>query len=431
MAWSSADGKAWEWGATHLLPARSEMDAGLVFRALPQDARAYFQAKVSHLTLTPGLAQDVVMPSPVPATNAAGARLTGVVMAPSDPGIVVARSSSRGLLRSCNGGRDWLAVNGPLTGAANCVRSVAIHPSDPKIMVRAAGQAGPSGAFEGGLWLTRDAGQTWEKLDFPGDFDGSGPSALCGEVVAFDPLTPDLLWAGCETRGFFRSEDGGQTWKRMGVDGERITAITVNRWERGDQGLARLHVVTCPDRWMLVLGRGQPALSAIDKTSRDYLSYDGGRSLRKMSERSDLGYLNVSFEKYGPDALPYATTHGIVKSLADGDRSFLHPAAKNLECFRPVTALGCSGHDDTRDGRCLTQPLCPAKPGMVSRGDRSSSDWVWQSLVGDRPTGGLISVCGEIKQGKLWWMLATDGLYRSTDGGVTLEKILDEKGNGK
>ena len=71
-AWSSADGITWEHGATHFIPTRPEMDAGLVFRALPQDARAYFQAKVSHLTLEPGVAKDTTMPVPVPAKNTAG-----------------------------------------------------------------------------------------------------------------------------------------------------------------------------------------------------------------------------------------------------------------------------------------------------------------------------------------------------------------------
>ena len=427
-AWSSADGAAWEHGATHLIPTRPEMDAGLVFRALPQDARAYFQAKVSHLTLEPGVAKDVVMPVPVAAKNTDGPRLTGVAMAHSDPNVVVARSSTLGLLRSTNGGRDWAPANGALTGAANSVRSVAIHPRDPRIMLRAAGHAGQNGVFEGGLALTRDGGQTWEMLNFPGDFDGEGPSALCGEVVAFDPVHPEILFAGCETRGFFRSEDSGKTWKLIGAAGERITAVTVNRWVRGTSNQAYLHVVTCPDAWMPLLGRGRPALSATVTVSRDYVSREGGLQLNKICERTDLGYLNVAFDKGAyPEELPYATTHGIIKAMSDGERTFLFPIAKNLDCFRPVTALACSGIDDGY-GRSLTQPLNPAKPGRFSRSDNWAFNWDWRTFGGDRPASGLISACGEFQHGKEWWLLATDGLYRSDDGGATLKKALDEKG---
>jgi hypothetical protein len=427
-AWTSADGIAWEPGATHFIPARPEMDAGLVFRALPQDARAYFQASASHLTLEPGIAKDIVMPVPVAAKNTAGPRLTGVVLAPSDPNIVVARSSHLGLLRSVDGGQTWAPANGALTGAANCVRSVAIHPVNPLMMLRAAGQAGPAGAFEGGLWLTRDGGKAWEKLEFSGDFDGEGPSALCGEVVAFDPAVPDILFAGCETKGFFRSADAGKTWKQIGAAGERITAVAVNRWVRAKNNQAHLHVVTCPDAWMPLLGRGQPALAAKVAASRDYQSQDGGLALRKICERTDLGYFNVAFDKGRPACLPYATTHGVAYGINDGLLTFLSPSTKNLECGRPVTALACSGINDGRLGYCLTQPLNPLNPHQLSRSDHFALDWDRLAIAGDRPAGGLVSVCGEFKQGRLWWLLATDGLYRSTDSGTTLKKILDDNG---
>ena len=421
-AWTSADGTAWELGASHFIPAREEMDAGLVFRALPQDARAYFQAKVSHLKIEPGLAKDLTIPAPVPAKNTGGPRLTGIVMAPSDPMIVVARSSSTGLLRSTDGGKSWAAANGALTGAANIVRSVAIHPQDPQIMLRATGRGTDSG-----LWLTRDGGKVWEALAFPCDFDGEGPSALCGEVVAFDPVTPEIAWAGCETGGFFRSEDGGKTWTRIGAEGERITAVSVSRWMRGTKNLAQLQVVTCPDEWMPLLGRGAPARRASVPLARDYHSTDGGLTLRKMSERPDLGYFNFTFEKGYPSESPYATTHGILKALSDGERTYLFPPAKNLDWLRPVTALGYSALSEGVAGRTLTQALDPAKPGDLSRSDFFSFGWNWVSLAGDRPTSGLIAVSGEMKQGKQWWLLATDGLYRSDDGGTTLEKILNEK----
>lgn len=89
-AWSSADGIAWEHGATHFIVPKAGMYAGL--------------------------AKDVVLPVSVPSKNTAGRRLTGVVMAQSDASIVVARSSALGLLRSTNGGKDWTAANNTLGG---------------------------------------------------------------------------------------------------------------------------------------------------------------------------------------------------------------------------------------------------------------------------------------------------------------------------
>jgi hypothetical protein len=87
-AWSSADGKTWVLGATHLKPMAESMDAGMVFRVLPQDAQAYFQAKVSNVKLEAGVAKDLVLPVSVPSTHTDGPRWTGVVMSRSNPKIV-------------------------------------------------------------------------------------------------------------------------------------------------------------------------------------------------------------------------------------------------------------------------------------------------------------------------------------------------------
>jgi hypothetical protein len=425
-AWSSPDGMAWRHETTHYIPTRPEMDAGLVFRALPQDARSYFQARVSHLMLESGVAREVVMPAPIPATNTNGPRLTGVVIAPSDPNVTVVRSTNRGLIRSSDGGKTWRPANGSLSGFANCVRSVAIHPTDPMVMVRAFGSTRRTNSIDGGLALTHDGGKTWQILDFPGDFDGEGPSALCGEVVAFDPINPQVIFAGCESMGFFRSGDSGKTWKLIGAAGDRITAITVNRWVRAAEGKALLHVVTCPDGWMTLLGRGTPSITAGAVLARDYISRDGGSSLQLVCERTDLGYLNAAFDKGAPDELPYATSHGILKALSDGERTFLFPEAKNLDVFRPVTAIGCTGIDDGRAGRCLTQPLDPLIQGRLSHSDFFAFNWDWRTIAG--LSGGMIAISGEFSQGKLWWMLTTNGLYVSHDGGAAVSKVLDERG---
>ena len=291
-------------------------------------------------------------------------------------------------------------------------------------MLRAVGRSG-----ESGLFLTGDRGQTWLPLDFPGDFDGEGPSALCGEVVGFDPAHPEIFFAGCETRGFFRSEDSGKTWKLIGAAGERITALTVHRWVRGTDGKAQLHFVTCPDSWMPLLGRGQPALSATVAISRDYFSRDGGLTIQQMSERPDLGFFNVTFDKGAYPSEPvYATTHGIFKAQGDGERTHLATPAQNVESTRPTTALACAGLDEN-PGICLTHPLDPAQPGRVSISIAWAHNWRWQPLAGDIPVGGLISASGEFQHGQQWWILATDGLYQSSDGGTTLEKISDKSGS--
>ncbi len=421
-AWSSVDGKAWELGAYQFKKTQPSMDVGLFFSALPQDARAHYHATVSEFSIASGVAADCVVPAPPVAQNTGGNRITGVVMARSDANIVVVRSST-GLLRSIDGGQTWVAVNGSVTDLA--VRSAAIHPTDPQTILRA-------GAT--GLWKTTDGGKTWARLAFDGDFDASGPSALCGEVVAFDLRDPQIIYAGSESRGFFKSTDNGATWKHMGLTGERITAVNVWAWERyypaPAKGKTHLCVTTCPDRWMSLLGRGEPSTKTTATTSRSYLSPDSVQTLSVSDERSDTGFFNVAFDKalQSVNEMRYATAHGYQAQVFAGSHMALYPEQKHLETLRPFTAISAAAMGDQKFGRVITQALNPSTPGRLSRSERWAFEWHWLPTKGDVPKGGLIGVSGDVNLGERWWFVFTDGLYFSADGGTTLAKVLDERG---
>jgi hypothetical protein len=183
-------------------------------------------------------------------------------------------------------------------------------------------------------------------------------------------------------------------------------------------------VVTCPDALMMLLGRGKPALLASVNVSRVYVSRTGGKNMWPICEWSEVGYLNVAFDKGSVDEPSFATTHGYCMTLGDR-KMFLFPSAKNMESMRPFTALASSGRGDTRCGRALLQALDPVKPGRLSRSDHFGLRWEWVTSEGDVPQGGYIAFCGEFVKGELWWLLATDGLYRSENGGKTLKKVID------
>jgi hypothetical protein len=141
-----------------------------------------------------------------------------------------------------------------------------------------------------------------------------------------------------------------------------------------------------------------------------------------------VGYLNVAFDKGSVDEPSFATTHGYAMTLGDR-KMFLFPEAKSMESLRPFTAVASSGRGDTRCGRALLQALDPVKPGRISRSEDFALKWYWVDMAGDVPKGGYIAFCGEYRKGDLWWLLATDGLYRSADGGKTVKKIMDSRHN--
>jgi hypothetical protein len=385
---------------------------------------------VSEFSVVPGVLPESTPPPPATAQHTAGERITGVVMARSDPRVVVVRSSFAGLSRTTDGGKTWASANGNLGGDDLVVRSVAIHPLDPSIMLRACGRGAG-----GRLWMTRDGGKTWTRHALDGDFDGTGPSALCGEVVAFDLRDPRTLYAGCESKGFFKSTDGGATWKLLGLTGERITAVAQWPWDQYYPSLAKgttqLCVLTCPDRWMTCLGRGDPAVHTAAKAARCHVSRDNVESLGVLHEREDTGFYNVGWDKslQSISEISYATTHGYQGD--SGGHMSLFPPQKNFEWFRPFTALGTTAAgDDRRDGRFLTQALDPEVTGRLSRcAGGWGMSWEWLPAKGAVPKGGLIAACGDVREGDQWWFVHTDGLYSSPDAGATLTKITDESGN--
>ncbi len=88
----------------------------------------------------------------------------------------------------------------------------------------------------GGLWRTTDDAATWEPL-----FDHEGSYAI--GVVELDPQQPNTIWVGTGENnaqrsvaagdGVYRSDDGGKTWRNMGLkDSGHISQIWIHPRER-------------------------------------------------------------------------------------------------------------------------------------------------------------------------------------------------------
>lgn len=84
------------------------------------------------------------------------------------------------------------------------VWSIARSPSDPDLVL--------AGTRPGNVFRSTDGGQLWEKCN-------TGIPATCLYVgsprvtkILFDPKEHNLVWAGLEVGGVYRSDDAGKTW---------------------------------------------------------------------------------------------------------------------------------------------------------------------------------------------------------------------------
>jgi len=237
------------------------------------------------------------------------------VQADKDPDIMYARSAGKGLLKSNDRGDTWTAVNNGLTTPdALAVRSVAIHPKNSSIVLRGGG-AVVNGVLKSGLWKSTNGGRSWRLITRDINFDGTGPTTLFGEVIAFGPFDPNVVLAGGETNGLFLSLDAGETWKSVGMTGERITCMTYGPPTRkGKPRNPPLLVGTFADTELAALGMGKP-ISQLDNRGGVWSFLRMPNKERKLMPRlrrdHDIEQVGVTNILYGSAFLNIATTRGI------------------------------------------------------------------------------------------------------------------------
>ena len=124
----------------------------------------------------------------------------------------------RGLYKSTDGGKTWnqILAKGPYTG----VTDLAFDPENPDVLYAATHQrhrtvwALVNGGPETGIFKSTDAGKTWKALKsgLPGEDKGK-------IALAVSPLRSQVVYASIELAGrkggFWRSENGGQSWTKM------------------------------------------------------------------------------------------------------------------------------------------------------------------------------------------------------------------------
>jgi len=114
-------------------------------------------------------------------------------------GAVRAMEGGRGgIFRQATGDQDWEAMSDGLPDGTE-VHAITVHPANPEIVF--------IGTTKGGYRSTNRGGR-WQLLALP-DHEADIWS------ITIDPSDPKTIYAGCGPIGVYRSDDGGETWKKL------------------------------------------------------------------------------------------------------------------------------------------------------------------------------------------------------------------------
>ncbi len=121
-----------------------------------------------------------------------------------------------GVWKTVDAGSNWKNISDGFFGGT--IGAIAIAPTNESIVYVGEGENSMRGNVSeglGGMWKSTDDGKTWKNM-------GLKEARHIVRVVVH-PKNPDIIWAAVmghlfgpnETRGVFKSTDGGQSWKKV------------------------------------------------------------------------------------------------------------------------------------------------------------------------------------------------------------------------
>jgi photosystem II stability/assembly factor-like uncharacterized protein len=156
-----------------------------------------------------------------------GGRSAAVTGVPSQPSVFYYGSTGGGVWKSTDGGINWECISDGSVFGTGSVGAIAVADSDPNILYVGMGESPIRGnvSHGDGMYKSNDGGKTWKRI-------GLEDTRQIARV-RIHPKNPDLVyvaalghvWGPNAQRGVFRSKDGGKTWEKVFNRGDKAGAI--------------------------------------------------------------------------------------------------------------------------------------------------------------------------------------------------------------
>ena len=234
----------------------------------------------------------------------------------NNPNLYYMGTAGGGVWKTTDAGNTWSCISDGYFGGS--IGAVAVSESDPNVIYVGEGEQTLRGNVSSGngIWKSLDAGETWEFIGL----EGSEHIAR----IRIHPTNPDLvyvaaignLWKPNETRGVYRSKNGGQTWEKILYESDKAGA--------GD----------------LILDPNNPRIlyAATWEMKRNGYRMDSGGPDSKMYKSTDGGDTWMDISKYkGLPKGPWGIV-GIAVSPVDSNRVWAIIEAQDGGVFRSEDA---------------------------------------------------------------------------------------------
>ena len=255
-------------------------------------------------------------------------RITAIDVNLRDKDHIFVGSASGGVWESKNGGISWKPIFDEQPTLA--IGALKINQNNPAEIWVGTGEGNPRNSHNSGagVFKTVDGGKTWSYM-------GLKETKLIHRIIINenDPNTVLVgamgsAWGSSKHRGVYKTTDGGKTWENTLYIGDNV-------------GIADMVVdPSNPNKIMAAMwefGRTAWGFNSGGKGSGIHLSYDGGSSWKKLTEKEgmpkgDMGRVGLAFSASKPNivyALIEAKTNGLYKST-DGGEKFSLVSSKDI-----------------------------------------------------------------------------------------------------